>query len=135
MFSGINDVIKFHFTRGEHKTYFFPGFTLWYQGFTLWYQYIDNDTTNIHSEITFSSYNILGLKSLIKFISLCSCMMEMSCITAVSLFHSQDIDIFTMQCNFKAYKYKTFDSSTCCHCIEPSSYVKMKIIAFVINVC
>ena len=23
MFSGINDVIKFHFTRGEHKTYFF----------------------------------------------------------------------------------------------------------------
>ena len=23
MFYGINDVIKFHFTRGEHKTYFF----------------------------------------------------------------------------------------------------------------
>ena len=30
MFSGINDVIEFHFTRGEHKTYFFQGFTLWY---------------------------------------------------------------------------------------------------------
>ena len=26
MFSGINDVIKFHFTRGEHKTYFFSRF-------------------------------------------------------------------------------------------------------------
>ena len=31
MFSGINDVIKFHFTRGKHKTYFFQGFTLWYK--------------------------------------------------------------------------------------------------------
>ena len=30
MFSGINGVIKFHFTGGCHKTYYFRGFTLWY---------------------------------------------------------------------------------------------------------
>ena len=28
MFSGINDVIKFHFTRGEHKTFFSGFYTL-----------------------------------------------------------------------------------------------------------
>ena len=70
------------------------------------HQYIDIPNTNNHTEITLSSCSILVLKSLLKFISQCSlwypilkalCVkMEMSWITAISLFHSQDIDLLEM---------------------------------------
>ena len=39
MFSGIYDVVKFHFTRGEHKTLFFQGFTLWQRDIDIFHVY------------------------------------------------------------------------------------------------
>ena len=39
MFSGINDVINFHFTRGEHKTYFFRVLHSGTCKCTVFYQY------------------------------------------------------------------------------------------------